>query len=97
MNMNTHMELSSASSSYKAGQQSSSSVNHERASSQTPALFDAMGGNVAETSLNMDTEALEGQEYDDLEFSKFTSRLQKSDYSSVQTYRVDMATEPSQY
>ena len=39
---------------------------HERASSHTPVL--------AENSLNMDTEALEGQDYD-LDLSKFTSRV----------------------
>ena len=47
---------------------------HERASSQTPVL--------ADSDLNMDTEALEGQDYDDLDLSKFTSRV-------VETYRVD--------
>ena len=46
---------------------------HERVSSQTPVL--------ADSSLNMDTEAIEGQEYD-LNLSKFTSRV-------VETYRND--------
>ena len=46
---------------------------HERVSSQSQIL--------GETSLNMDTEVLEGQEYD-LDLTKFTSRV-------VETYRSD--------
>ena len=63
---------------------------HERASSQTPALNDEMAANEeGDISLNMDTDALDGQSYD-MDLTKFTSRLQKD----IETFRYDI--EPSE-
>ena len=51
---------------------------HERAGSQTPMNLREESNSI---TINMDTEAIEGQEYD-LDLSKFTSR-------QVETYRVN--------